>query len=71
MKKKDTGVRVTKDQVTGRLESVVLDDVQRSFERVVGYIDGVMLSLRSNPDRERLCHKLIDRIGQMLPHTEG
>lgn len=58
-------VRVSRDPVTGQLESIVLDDVRRHFERIVAAVDGAMLTLPTG-DRDRLALMLVDRISQLL-----
>ncbi len=66
-KKKDIrqrDVRISRDPVSGRLESVVLDDVQRHFERIVAQVDAALLKL-SMADQDRLVEKLLVRIAQM------
>ncbi len=74
MKANKTGrlptVRVKQDPVTGQLSSVILDNVQRAFERLVVNIDTAMLAL-STADHYRLAHQLISRIEKMVPHTGG
>lgn len=57
-------VRVSENPVTHQLESVVLDDVQRAFERIVAAVDGAMLAL-GTADRDRLARRLVARIGEM------
>lgn len=63
-------VRIVRDPVSGKLESTYLDDVQKAFERLVAQIDGAMLPL-STADQHRLAARLIERVGQMVPHTDG
>jgi hypothetical protein len=68
IKRKD--VRVSRDAVTGKLESVVLDAVQLAFERCTQVIEGKMLEL-PNADVHRLAKKLADWLARMQPHYDG
>jgi hypothetical protein len=64
-------VRVARDAVTGKLESTVLDAVQLSFEKIIAHVDGMMLRLPSDADRDRLARYLIERIERMkMPEGE-
>jgi hypothetical protein len=62
-------VRVQENQVTHKLETTILDDVERAFERIVQTVDGQMLKL-GTADRDRLARKVIERVGRMLPHSD-
>jgi hypothetical protein len=68
VKRKD--VRVSRDPVTGKLESVVLDAVQLAFERCTQVIEGKMMAL-SNGDVHRLAAKLADWLARMQPHRDS
>ncbi len=65
---REPSVRVKQDPVTGRLESTVLDEVQRVFERLVGNIDNGMLAL-STADQYCLAQLLMGRIENLSRKT--
>lgn len=68
IKRKD--VRVSRDAVTGKLETVVLDSVQLAFERCTQVIENKMLEL-PNGDVHRLAAKLAGWLAKMVPHTDA
>ncbi len=63
-------VRVSRDAVTGVIESTVLDDVQRNLELCTAFVETRMLTL-GNADVHRLAAKLQEWLRKMVPHTDA
>jgi hypothetical protein len=64
-------VRTSMDAVTGKLETVILDDVHNAYEVCVRVIEGQMKKLSVAPKCERLARKLLERVRLMLPKGQG
>lgn len=63
-------VRISQNPVSGKLESVVLDAVQKGYEAVAGAIDREMMKL-SVADGRRMVRRLLTLVRSKLPHTDG
>lgn len=65
-------VRVSRDAVSGKLETVALTDEQQALERCLNYIDGTMLTFGADNAK---CHRLAAAIAQAMrakqPHTDA
>ncbi len=71
MRKKDIrqrDVRISKNPVTGKLESVILDEVQITFERLNGQIENAMRKMHAG-DQDRLAKKLFAWLHAMMMPT--
>lgn len=66
---RDRSVRCWEDPVTHEVHELVLDNVQKAFERVHQTIDGQMLKL-SAVEQIRLVDKIHELLTGMVPHTE-
>lgn len=63
--------RVSRNPVTGEIETVVLDAVHRSLELIANVVENQMLKLDSTAQRYTLAERVIELATGMLPHTDS
>lgn len=57
-----------RDAVTGEDHVLILDDVQKAYERIKQTVDGQMVKL-STEQNLKLVTKLFEMLEDMVPHT--